>query len=185
MPSERDGSTSTQASSSACATSTAGSSGSQHTPCSRTSAAAISERLPFPTIRSEASGSLGAARRHAAARPSTFLYASSTPTKSATGSWPSGRAGATNGSRSMYAGKSAVASTPSSRTRRVVKGETVRTASERRSATAARASPMRASARRKPEPYRRVDVRQSPWTSTTIRAGTRARRRARSAAAAS
>ena len=85
----------------------------------------------------------------------------------------------------MYAGKSAAGSTPSSRTSPAVNGETVRTASARRSAAAATASPSPPTTRREDEPYSRVDVRQSPCTSTMTRAGTRARRRASSAAAPS
>ena len=105
IPSERDGSTSTQAPSIAAATSADESSRSQRAPQSRTSDSATSVRVPLPTTCSDASGMRGAASRHAAARPSTFLYASRTPTKSATGFSGSGRRGATNGSRSMYAGK--------------------------------------------------------------------------------
>ena len=63
--------------------------------------------------------------------------------------------------------------------------ETVRTASARRMAARASGSPNGLSTRRHDDPYERVDARQSPCTSTRIRARLRTRRRAASAAAAS
>jgi hypothetical protein len=81
-----------------------------------------------------------------------FLYDSSTPTKSADGVVGSGAGSRRNGSRSMYAGKSAAGSTPTSRTSCAVNGETVRTASERRSAATATASARRLTIRLQDEP---------------------------------
>src|SRR3712207_8058389 len=75
----------------------------------------------------------------------------------------------------MNAGNVAVGSTPSSRTRRDVNSDTVRTASTRRTAQRATASATGLRTRRAREPYSRVAVRQSPCTSSTM--GTRLRAR--------
>ena len=75
IPSDREGRTSSDASSSARATSSRASRSSQRV-CSgrsRTSASTRSRRVPRPTIRSDAPGSRGATSRQAAASPSTFL----------------------------------------------------------------------------------------------------------------
>ena len=69
---------------------------------SRRSSSTTCRRLPLPMITSRASGSATATRRQARASPSTFLYASSIPTKTATGRSGSGCTGsATNAERSL------------------------------------------------------------------------------------
>ena len=85
----------------------------------------------------------------------------------------------------MNAGNVPAGSTPRSRTSPLVNGDTVRTTSARLTAAAASRSPRPESTRRAGDPYSRVDVRQSAWTSRTILARLRASRRASRAAAAS
>src|SRR5919201_1755153 len=139
IPSEREGRTSVVAASSVTATSAVSSRFVQLVCSERstTSRSTTSVRVPDPTIRSRVPSTCGAASRHASASPSTFLYSSSTPTKSACGRSGSGLGGARNGSRSMKAGKTSAGSSPTSRTSSVVYGETARTASACRSVASA------------------------------------------------
>ena len=88
VPSARDGSSRSHASSSARAISSPGTARVQDTRSgkSATRLSAMSRRWPSPISRSVAPGTRSATSRQAAARWSTFLYGSSTPTKSACGS---------------------------------------------------------------------------------------------------
>src|SRR5262249_17887812 len=106
---------------------------------SETSSATAAVSRPSPTSRSRASGTCGAARRHAAATPSPFLYRSRAPTKRAVGfSGSAVGGGLGKAEKSVYVVTVAVGTPPASITSRLVNGDTVRTASADR--TAARAS---------------------------------------------
>ena len=85
----------------------------------------------------------------------------------------------------MNAGKTSAGSRPAARTSPVVYGETVRTPSARRRAASATRSATGESTRRNGDPYSRVDVRQSPCTSTSTGVLFPTAARAASAAAAS
>ena len=69
-----------------------------------------------------------------------------------------------------------------SKTSEAVNAETARRWSALRTAQPATRSPTGAIAERTRDPYSRVEVCQSPWTSTTSFTGDRSRRRASSAA---
>ena len=136
--------------------------------------------------RSSASGTRGAASRHAPASTSTALYFSSTPTKRSAGRAGNGLEGeARKALKSTNAGNSATGSTPSSRTSVVVKSESVRTPSTRCSPILVIRSIRGATARRNGDPYSLVVARQSPWRSATTRASLRPRSRPSKTAGAS
>ena len=153
---------------------------------SAASASATSRRCPSPISRSDAPGTRSATSLQAAARFSRFLYGSSTPTKSARGSAGSSAGGrSANASRSVKAMKAAAGSTPTRAPARSCTRESVRTASAWRSAHGATRSVTGDSARRSGEPYRRGNVRQSPWSSTMSAARERTSPRPASTASAS
>src|SRR5581483_3939937 len=183
-PSAGDGSTSARAASSARATA-GGSRYRSHCAPSAASAAATAVCVPLPTMCSRASGSRATTSRHAAASSSTFLYRSSIPTNSSRGSAGTGAAGPAKAPRSENVGKTPTGSRPSRRTSDAVNDERARWPSACLTAQPASASPTGAAPARRREPYRRVDVRQSPCTSTSSFARERVVRRAISAATAS